>query len=327
MYGRLDAGYSDVETKSSISDLNNSSSGISSGNLNSSLWGLKGSEDLGGGLKANFQLESSVDLTTGASTKGFDRVSTLGLSGNFGEVKIGRDYTPIYSVIGAGDVFGRTGATTFGLIPTGTRTSKMISYATPSFAGFTVKAMAGDNKAIVEGAAETSNRTMGLSGTYANGPLMVAIGWGESEGASSDASTVMGASVDTAAGGKQDGTAITATYDFGVAKLFANYTQAEITTATPGNRLKAKETNLGVAVPLGAFTLLAAYGHNELETNYGDNIDGDGNDYVLGVTYGLSKRTTLYAKAGTYNKISGTASNVNADYKSTATAFGVRHTF
>ncbi len=261
----------------------------------------------------------------------FDRVSTLGLSGKFGEVKIGRDYTPLYSVITLGDIFARTGATTVNLIPAGTRTSNMVSYTTPNFAGFTVKGMAGDNKSVTAGGPEVTDKTMGLNAKYENGPLMVAVGWGESEGKSSDASTVMNSSVNTAAGGKQDGTAITASYDFGVVQLFANYTQAEITTATPNQRLKAKETNLGVTVPLGAFTLLAAYGHNDVDVNYGaggaNNINGNGNDFVLGATYDLSKRTALYLKTGTYNKITGNVGLVNADYKNTATAFGVRHYF
>ncbi len=335
LYGRLDAGYSNVENQSSILGLNTSSSGISSNGLNSSLWGIKGTEDLGGGLKANFQLESAIGMTDGTGMAGFDRVSTLGLSGNFGEVKIGRDYTPLYSVIGAADIFARTGATTVNLIPAGTRTSNMVSYSTPTFAGFTVKGMVGDNKAESSGTVaapvattETTNRTVGLNATYVNGPLMVGFGWGESKGASSDASTVMNASVATAAGGKQDGSALTASYDFGVAKLFGTYTQAEITTATANERLKAKETNIGVTVPLGAITLLAAYGYNDIEANYGaGNISGDGNDYVLGATYDLSKRTALYVKTGTYNKINGTVLNVNANFKTTATAFGVRHTF
>jgi predicted porin len=328
LYGRIDAGYANVESKSSVNSLNSSSKGIRGNGLNSSLWGIKGTEDLGGGLKASFQLESSLNSTEGSGMSGFDRVSTLGLAGNFGEVKIGRDYTPLYSIISAGDIFARTGATTVNLIPAGTRTSNMVSYSTPTFAGVTVKAMAGDNKSSTAGASETTNRTVGLNGTYVNGPLMVGFGWGESKGASSDASTVMNASVETAAGGKQDGSALTASYDFGVAKLFGTYTQAEITTATANVRLKAKETNIGVTVPLGAITLLAAYGYNDIEVNYGaDNISGDGNDYVLGATYNLSKRTALYVKTGTYNKIKGTALIVNANYKTTATAFGVRHTF
>ena len=344
LYGRIDAGYSNVENQSSVGGLNSTKSGIGSDGLNTSLWGIKGSEDLGGGMKASFQLESSLNSTDGSGMTGFNRVSTLGLSGNFGEFKVGRDYTPIYSVITATDIFSRTGATTVNLIPTGTRTSNMVSYSTPTFAGFTVKGMVGDNKSSdtatgsstlnPAAAAETSNKTTGLSAVYDNGPFMVSLAWGESKGASSDPTIANNFSYTTTASGQQDGTAIAASYDFGVVKLFANYIESEIRPDAGNNRIEAKETNLGVTVPIGAFTLLAAYGHNDTKSNYNSNsyaaptINGNGNDYVLGATYDLSKRTALYLKTGSYNKVTGTILGYNnADYKSTATALGIRHTF
>ena len=353
-YGVLDAGYSKTENQSSLGNLglNSSSSGIGSNGLSTSRWGIRGVEDLGGGLKANFQLESELNVGTGvAGSTGnngasvnsvsplFNRVATVGLAGNFGEVKLGRDYTPIYSTILASDPFGRVGATTVNLIPAGTRASNMISYSTPTFAGFTVKAMAGENKAEVDAigatpASNRSNRSAGLNATYASGPLMVAVGWGQLKGASAVDGTIVNGqtAIGSAQGDKQDGSAIVATYDFGVAKLFANYIQSEITTATLGARLKAKETNIGVSIPLGAFTVLGSFGHNDLDANYSSiygsgAINAKGNDYVLGATYDLSKRTTLYAKTGTYNKVNGTVGTINGDFKTTATAVGVRHSF
>jgi predicted porin len=303
--------------------------GINNGGLSSNYWGIRGSEDLGGGLKANFQLEQGIATNTGAiKDGGFDRVSTLGLSGNFGEVKIGRDYTPLYSVINSADVFARTAATTFGLVPVGTRASNMISYETPTFSGFSAKFMTGQNEAVSTTSgittANTTNSTSGMSATYANGPLMVTAGYGESKGPN-DESTVFGSGVtQTALTAKSEGTAISASYDLGVAKLFGNYTQGKTTGAAPSVTVKSEETNIGVSYPIGAFTLLAAYGNNK-QTSTGTDRSGD--DFVIGAVYSLSKRTSLYAKAGTYNKSSGTLNSAAYDAKTTATAIGVRHTF
>lgn len=62
---------------------------VDSGGVDTSRWGMKGSEDLGGGLKANFQLESAVNMDDGTST-GFDRQAWVGLSGGFGAVQLGK---------------------------------------------------------------------------------------------------------------------------------------------------------------------------------------------------------------------------------------------
>ena len=327
LYGRLDVGQQNTET--TTNGAKTTTNGINNGGLSSNYWGLKGSEDLGGGMKANFQLESGIDTNTGSSVAGFTRVSTVGLSGNFGEIKIGRDYTPLYSVIGSADVFARTAATTFGLIPVGTRASNMVSYETPTFSGFSAKFMTGQNEAVTTTAAgvttaNTTNSTSGMSVTYANGPLMVAVGYGKSKG-TSDSSVVLGGTVaNPALVGEADGTAISTSYDLGIVKLFANHTQGTTKASATSADIKSKETNIGVSYPMGAFTLLAAYGNNK-QTGTGTNLSGD--DFVVGAIYSLSKRTSLYAKAGTYNKADGTLLGAASDVKTTATAFGVRHTF
>jgi len=337
LYGSIDAGYANVESQSSIGELNNSASGIGGNNMTTSRWGIKGTEELGGGLSAFFNLESQINPGSGATGSDlFDRKSIVGLAGNFGTVKLGRDYTTLYEVYSAGDIFATTGATTANLNPTGTRTDNMVSYETPVFGGFSAKFMVGENKAIEDGAPETKNKNSGLSAKYANGPLMVTAGWGENTGVTSDTGSASGLTpintdvTDGASLGvsKTEGSAITATYDFTVAKLFTNYTQGEFTALAGGQALKAKETNIGVTVPMGAFTLMAAYGYNDISgSTVGGAVDADGHDYVLGAVYALSKRTSMYVKTGTYNKVNGTIGGVNADFKTTATAVGLRHSF
>jgi predicted porin len=80
-----------------------------SGMLNTSRWGLRGSEDLGGGLKAHFQVEGGFNPDTGTQSEGaslFDRRAFVGLSGKWGKLDIGRtptfgwDFTPVYDPLG-----------------------------------------------------------------------------------------------------------------------------------------------------------------------------------------------------------------------------------
>ncbi len=321
LYGRLDAGYSRTETTTTPAvgaSTKTRDNGISSGGLRTSMWGMRGSEDLGGGLKANFKLEQQISMDTGAVVAGFTRAATVGLSGNFGEVKIGRDETPLYSTLVSADVFGAGGARTVNLYPDADRASDMVSYTTPNMGGFSAKVMVGRNDTSVSGvgATTTKGENTGLSGTYAAGPLMVGLAYGKIE---NTAGVVIS---------ETDGAAVVASYDLGVAKLFASHARQEIRPdqALAGNT-ESDETNLGVAVPMGAITVLASLGRNtkDVTTNAGATTSQSGNDFVLGVTYDLSKRTALYAKAGTYNKLD--ASTANPATKTTATALGLRHLF
>src|SRR5450830_1563961 len=104
-------GIADVYGRYSTTDKGNGAgslakSEIGTGGINTSRWGLKGSEDLGGGLKANFKLEQGFLLDTGAvnvAGQAFSRYSYVGLSGGFGEVKLGKTGTAYDDVSGASD--------------------------------------------------------------------------------------------------------------------------------------------------------------------------------------------------------------------------------
>src|SRR5690606_40946819 len=72
-------------------------SGMRSGGRNGNRWGLRGSEDLGNGLKAVFQLESGFNISSGRpsdSTRLFNRTAMVGLAGTWGQLSFGRQYTP-----------------------------------------------------------------------------------------------------------------------------------------------------------------------------------------------------------------------------------------
>lgn len=315
LYGRMDIGYSATTTTADFAGVSAEvrDNGINNAGMVTNKWGMKGSEDLGGGMKANFQLEQSMAVDTGAAT-GFTRISTLGLSGNFGTVKLGRDYTPLFNIVGASDVFMTTGASTVTLYGDGVRASDSISYTTPNMGGFNASIMLGRNDTGTTLTTATSGMT-GLNATYAAGPLMVGLGYGKLESSAG------------AVNAQTDSTGLVATYNFGVAKLFAGYTRAKTQANTAVNTYtEATETNLGVSVPMGAATLMAGYGRNTQDfTVLGASAGQTGNDLVVGVNYDLSKRTALYVKTGTYNKLDST--NVLVGVKQNTTAFGLLHNF
>ena len=314
--------------------------GLSTGKL-----GFKGSEDLGGGMSANFVHEMNLDLDTGKLDVGSGRDSTLGLKGGFGEVRLGRSYTPAYNVIGLSDVFATTGASTVSLtggVNTGVRASNAIFYTSPSMGGFVANVMVQNNDATTtQNGVETSAKTSanGLSLTYMAGPLTVAYGYNKEKGAKftnavnallstiqdkdDKGSRTAGAVVQSAQDAYAKTSALSASYDMGVAKFYAGYTTVKANTT---GALEGTETNLGVAVPMGSMTLMAGAGRNEVSF-VGSTGRATGNDAVVGATYSLSKRTTTYIKTGTYNKLSGTIDNVAYSTKATRTSIGLRHRF
>jgi len=148
------------------------SSGIQSG----SRWGLKGTEDLGGGVSASFKLESGFDASTGAAGQGglaFGRQAWVGLNGGFGSLKLGRQYTPIFGAIDTVDPFdaGITGDGS-GISAVfrsyGVRMNNTINYSTPAMGGFSAEVAYGLGE--FPGSTSTGSQWGGALG-YANGPL------------------------------------------------------------------------------------------------------------------------------------------------------------
>lgn len=307
VYGRVDAGLQQITQTTNGIDTKNTA--IKGDGYNTNLWGIKASDDLGGGMKANVQLEAGFDPATGdfanaaganaGKGNGFNRISTLGVSGGFGTADLGRYYTPTFLTAGSIDPFATTGATTVNLYPEGVRASSALHYVSPTMSGLSVRVMHN----LAQDASATNPVAMGFSVTYAQGPLMVAAASG---------------SIDTKAANKQEGTALVASYDMKVAKIGLGLTSAKGT-----NGLESSETNLTLTAPFGKITLLAAYGMNKKDLTATTNVTGS--DFVIGATYAMSARTALYAKTGNYNVIDSgtTAQNV----KTNALAIGLRTSF
>lgn len=145
-------------------------------NNGNSRWGLRGTEDLGGGLKASFNYEAAVNLGTGAADANyFQRNAWLAVSGDFGEVKAGRGLSPHFFAIANYELTGTANYTALGnLFGFGgeTRNNSFIAYTTPKMGGF---------KATVGTRLSGNNGTLGakyeLNATYNAGPLAVGFGY------------------------------------------------------------------------------------------------------------------------------------------------------
>ncbi|WP_322047614.1 porin [Paraburkholderia sp. J67] len=159
---------------------------LASGNASSSAWGLKGSEDLGGGMKAIFTLENGYSATTGTISQNgtfFGRQAFVGLSGEPGTLTLGRQYSSAYWYTGyltAGGSWAAAGAG-YGAHPgdvdnldTFSRVNNAVKYTTPNFYGFSLSGMyAFGNQA----GSIATNRIVAVGGGYARGPLTLGIGY------------------------------------------------------------------------------------------------------------------------------------------------------
>jgi predicted porin len=97
VYGLLDLG---VDYASNATPSRTTMTRVSSGGMNTSRWGVRGTEDIGGGLKAVFQLEGGILMDTGAlDGQLFRRQATVGLENEYGRIVLGRSFTSVYDTV------------------------------------------------------------------------------------------------------------------------------------------------------------------------------------------------------------------------------------
>ena len=309
---------------------------INSSGQNNSRWGLRGTEDLGGGMKAIFQLENGFLTDTGGfaniSNQGgalFGRQAWVGLSGGFGTVGLGRQYPAYDDLRGATNMIYDTNfATTSTVWGTGlqdyqNRSSNAIKYISPVFAGFSgaVSYGFGENKT----ATTDAENVAALHVKYANGPLLVGFAHQREKQVAGGNLFGTGANVGVPAGpalftSTRKYNLVGASYDFGVAKLTAQYNQAKGQTGLTTSA-KDKEFNVGVSVPFGPAAIAAGYSRAKSDAA-GNNNKGTGVS-LLG-TYALSKRTNLYTGLAATKTES---QNSSTETKLMTFGLGVKHLF
>ncbi len=327
LYGLVDAGIGQTTTEATgAAKLRQNV--VNSNILNNSRFGFKGSEDLGGGLKANFTLEQGINIDTGtaASTTAtaFSRKAVVGLSGGFGALDLGRQYSAYDDLRGATNMISDTNfATTGAVFTTGikdytNRIDNSIGFRSASYGGISGAIVygLGENKevgtqtapAVTNFGKATDNISAHIK--YAAGPLLVGYAYQQEKLAKASAVAV------------QDEIKyhmFAGSYDFGVAKLTGGYNLAK-----QGN-LEDKEYQFGVTVPFGAAAIAAGYSNAKGE-RAGGAADFEGKGFSVVGTYSLSKRTTLYAGyLRTEVETAPVAAVINTE--KTTLAAGVRHTF
>jgi predicted porin len=258
---------------------------------NSSRIGFKGTEDLGGGLKAGFQIEHGFDATTGTAGDAFwGRQSEVNLGGAFGTVRLGR-FTP-ESYYATADYISMhnhdTGSSADKLYVSPGNVANKVGYASPVMGGFQFHAAVAEGDAVTE-------RTYDLAANYDRGPLHV------------------GAGFDKVGDNKQF--AIRGLYELGAFTMGAYFQRASFDEAGDRNSFRLSG--------------MYAFGANELHLNVGranewsDVADSAATQWTVGYNYNLSKRTKVY---GYYTNLSdGDAEQYGGDFNSFAV--GIRHNF
>ena len=292
-----------------------------SGNSASRL-GFRGTEDLGGGLAASFWLESQLANDTGGNSLNFGRRSTVSLSGPFGEVRLGRDYTaslyndaifdPLATGVGINliavintNLAASRALATGGLLGGGAvtdnypRASNAISYFLPkSLGGFYghIQYAFDENARGLTGTANKGKRGQYAGGRFgwANGPADVAIAYDES----TVADTVTNSE-------KIKALNLGASYDFGVVKLFGELSrvkdQADRLLA-PQIRDKYDGALIGLTIPVGVGIVRASYARVKYDNAASlINADASTSKIALGYVHNLSKRTALYTTVAKIN--------------------------
>ena len=245
---------------------------LNNGGRSASRLGFRGTEDLGGGLNALFNLESGIDLTTGASSSTFfNRRAIVGLKGGFGTVTLGREYSPIDSLASHSDImelsFAGGSLSAFGSARNRLtrRLDNSINYKTPSFNGL-VGSLA---YALGEQATGPSKDLLGLGVNYSNGKLFLGAAYQTSK---------------RVAAGDDKEYAVGAGYNFGAFDVKANY----LVSDPDGANIKFEQFNLGASVGLGSGRLYANLQQNKIESG------AKGKGFAVAYAYPLSKRTSLY---------------------------------
>ena len=272
LYGVADAGIGKIEAGSGLAaplnDASDKTEFISGSMMNNgtSRLGVRGVEDLGGGLKAGFQFETGLDLDNGGSSGAFwSRQANIWLGGNWGTVKLGRQFTPSYLTTSTFELTGTALysvlANTYNFAGIGRRANSAFAYMTPNFGGFTAAAAYVTKH---DSGGDKDSWDVGL--TYNNGPI----------GAGLSVNKIANSKTNYQVGGK---------YNFGNFAVAASYNEASNQA-----ELVRRGYGLGAGFNVGAFGLV-------VDLTRDTKNEWTGKKYTNGVVeakYALSKRTFVY---------------------------------
>lgn len=293
---------------------NESQTRLDGSGLTSSRLGIRGSEDLGGGLRASFWLEGALDPDNGtAGGQSWQRRSTISLSGGFGELTLGRIKNPTGLNWEQLDAFGDTGMAASGrmqapVLPAGgayqsfSRSSNSINYTTPGSTGLF------GHVTYAAGEGALGNKYTGARLGYRSKELLALLAYGTTEVTGSIDAKMLN---------------FGATYDFTSFKLWGMYNTTDVGPNDQRNIL------VGVSVPAGKWLLRASYhdyqGKGGISNRSADQIS-------LGAAYNLSRRTAVYTNYARIDNSNtsftvATGSALSAGRTSSGFEVGMRHSF
>jgi predicted porin len=330
------------------------------GGLAGSRIGFRGTEDLGGGLKANFVAEFQYSPTE--ANNGLASTTRLGFvelqSASMGSIRAGRQVSPTKAVNDSYTTFGNSswnvGGVTGGVeaadttnylhtANAGDRVTNAITYLTPVMSGFQAQIQVAKETSKVDGV-ETTRAATTMNGAQVadDAVAMVAetafgsqntaqtnqMNYGVSYTAGALSLMYGRADQDAIAAGVKTNTehdAIGASYKLGATTLFATYNDKTVTTSGAVQN-ERKDTTVGINYSMGKWDLKAAYAEGEVDHKAGTGVVGvhDIKGYQVAGIYNLSKRTNVYVGYGdSETKTAGSANKATRD----GYIAGVRHSF
>ncbi len=350
VYGLIDIGLTNAKTDTvatsggAVSTAKLSTTGNGHGGLATSRLGFRGTEDLGGGLKANFQIEYALaEVGTGAALSGA-RYSWAGLEDSkLGQLRLGQQENSVHSVMGMGAAGGLNNAVgalytttsdnvsgtanNAGVRPYTVFVPRAVTYIAPKIAGFTFELQTANFRADTEptaSIADTQAKSNAASVKYSIGKLNLAYGQTKTRTDSS----ALNNQIDG-----RESQVLAANYDFGVVRAFALRTTDKNTNAS-GLLRDIKVTEVGLQMPVGKTVFFASTYDGKRDgtatgttmTGASANASSDVNGYQVGAIHNLSKRTAAYAIVG-QQEIKGKGDAAGRSVESTGTYVGVRHSF
>ena len=304
---------------------------LSQDGINSSQLGFRGVEDLGGGLKAGFNLLAGVNADTGTTnSKFFNRRSTVSLFSNVGELRLGRDYTPTFWNQTIFDAFGTNGLgsslnvrQSYG----GTRQDNSIGYFLPSnLGGFYGQLMmaAGEGG----GSGDRLGKYVGGQFGFRAGPFDVAFAYSEMKpDVSIAASAATGAPL-IVAFTKIKTANVGGSFDFGFMKIMGYYDEDKVDNG------KEKTASISASFPFGQSEVRVGYDVSKMDNSVGPDSKLD--NIKATYQYNLSKRTAMYGTVARLNNKDATTvslpgvfsgNNPTAGGDSKGFEVGIRHFF
>lgn len=321
LYGMIDMSVGSFED-SHVKGADARVTAVESGKMMTSYFGISGSEDLGGGLKAEFALESFLAGDSGATVGNLNggfwgRGSFLALSGGFGKLAIGQYDNPLftygytYNPFGSSMAFSPTMRHYYGVagnvfalgVDTGFINS--LTYETPNMGGFMGTVQFAPKESTTDG----TKNSYAVAGSYNAGPFSAALTY--TKAGITDANTSYLAD--------QKVWALGTSYDFGVVKAFAQYTdvQTDAVIGVGDTDIDTKVWQLGLSVPVSdKASVMASYGkfkEKAAGSSFSDKV------FSLGYNYMLSKRTDVY---GVFTNNQTTSLESGQTF-----AVGIRHNF